>query len=245
MSLGNTLWLELSAVAAFVGEHERALEFIERFLAVSGGLLSKRIEGLAALAYVLVRLGRPDAAIAAAEEMVALADELGDAELPDVARHDLGFVLCEVGEHARGVDLLEAVLALDAKISTAGVRLRRAESLVSLGRLEEAAGELRATVLIPLRPADQPETLVPRLARVQALLARARGDGEQAQRYFDEAAAGWRGLGGLDRGDAYMSNVVDLGRPPVAGLAEPARELERVLSEREELVACRALTTPR
>ena len=131
------------------------------------------------------------------------------------------------------------------KLNAAGARLRRAESLVALGRLEEAAGELRATVLTPLRPADQPETLVPRLARVQALLARARGDDEQALRYFDEAAAGWRGLGGLDRRDAYMSNLVDLGRPPVAGLTEPARELKRVLSEREELLACRALTTPR
>ena len=245
LSLGNTLWLELSAVAAFVGEHERALEFVERFLAVSGGLLSKRIEGLAAKAYVLVRLGRPDAAVAAAEEMVELADELGAAELPGIARHDLGFVLCEVGEHARGVELLDAVLAEDGKINAAGARLRRAESLVSLGRLEEAAGELRATVLTPLRPADQPETLVPRLARVQALLARARGDHEQARRFYDEAAAGWRGLGGLDRRDAYMSNLVDLGRPPVAGLTEPARELERVLCEREELEACRALTTPR
>ena len=181
LSLGNTLWLELSAVAAYVGEHERALEFIERFLHVSGGLLSKRIEGLAAKAYVLVRLGRPDAAVAAAEEMVELADELGAAELPSVARHDLGFVLCEVGEHARGVDLLDAVLAEDAKLNAAGARLRRAESLVALGRLRRRPAELRATVLTPLRPADQPETLVPRLARVQALLARARGDDEQAR----------------------------------------------------------------
>ena len=115
LSLGNTLWLELSAVAAFVGEHERALAFVERFLAVSGGLLSKRIEGLGAKAYVLVRLGRPEAAVAAAEEMVELADELGAAELPGIARHDLGFVLCEVGEHTRGVELLGAVLAEEGK----------------------------------------------------------------------------------------------------------------------------------
>ena len=86
---------------------------------------------------------------------------------------------------------------------------------------------------------------MPRLTRVQALLARARADDELAMRLFDEAAEGWRGLGGLDRREAYMSNLVDLGRPPVAGLTEPARELERVLSEREELRACRALTTPR
>lgn len=245
LRLADTVWLELSSVAAFVGEHERSLEFVERFLAVSGGLLSKRIEGLAGLAYVLVRLGRPEAAVAAAQEMVALADELGDAELPSLARHDLGAVLCEVGEHARGVELLGRVLDEGVKVSVPRARLRRAESLVCLGRLDEAAAELRATVLAPLRPADQPETLVPRLARVQALIARARGDHDEALRRFDEAAAGWRGLAALDRREAYMSNLVDLGRPPFAGLTEPAVELRRVLTEREELSACPPSMTPR
>ena len=61
-------------------------------------------------------------------------------------------------------------------MQTAQARLRRAESLVALGRLDEAARELRSTVLEPLTAADQPETLVPRLARVQALLATARDD---------------------------------------------------------------------
>jgi tetratricopeptide (TPR) repeat protein len=243
LRLGDTVWLELSSVAAFVGEHELALGFVRRFLDVSGGLLSKRIEGLAALAYVLVRLDRPDEAVAAAEEMVALADELGETELPALARHDLGSVLCEIGDHERGVELLGQALADDPAVSVARAHLRRAESLVELGRLDEAAAELRETVLAPVKPADQPETLVPRLARVQGLLARARGDTDEAARLLAESADGWRRLGALDQREAYMSNLVDLGRPPVAGLTEPARELERVTAERKELVACLPSTT--
>ena len=185
---------------------------------------------------MLVRLGRPDEAVAAAEEMVELADELGDAELPSVARHDLGSCSARWASTPAAWTSWTRCWPKEAKLNVAGARLRRAESLVcTRAARARRLAELRATVLTPLRPADQPETLVPRLARVQALLARARGDDEEALRYFDEAAAGWRGLGGLDRRDAYMSNLVDLGRPPVAGLTEPARELKRVLSEREEL----------
>ena len=62
---------------------------------------------------------------------------------------------------------------------------------------------------------------------------------------FAEAAAGWRRLGALDQREAYMSNLVDLGRPPVAGLTEPARELERVEAEREELLHAQpSMTAP-
>jgi DNA-binding SARP family transcriptional activator len=243
LRLADTVWLEFATAAAFIGEHERALGFVQRFLSVSGALPPKRIEGLAALAYVLVRLDRPQEAVAAAEEMIMVAEQIGDAELPAVARHDLGTVLCQVGEHTRGEALIARALADGAKVSVAAARLRRAESLVALGRLEEAEGELRAAVLSPLRPADQPQTLVPRVARIQALVARARGDDAEALRRFDEAIAAWRRLRGDDRRAAYMSNLVDLGRPPVAGLTEPARELDRVLGEREELEACRPSTT--
>lgn len=242
--IGDTVWLELSSVAAFAGEHERALELVQRHLEASGGLLSKRIEGLAGRCYLLARLGREQEAIAAADETVAAADELGDAELRAFAHHDLGAVLCEVGEHERGVELLGRALADGAKVSVPRARLRRAESLIALGRLDEAAHELRESVLAPVRPADQPETLVPRLSRVQALLAAARGEPARAAALLEEAAAGWRRLGALDQRDAYMSNLVDLGRPPVAGLTEPARELARVELEHTELSqACPASTT--
>ncbi|MDP2709900.1 MAG: AAA family ATPase [Solirubrobacteraceae bacterium] len=234
--LGEKVWLEFSSIAAFVGEFTQALAFADRYLAVSGVLHSRRIEGLAARAYLLVRLARPDEAVAAAEEMVALADELGDDELPALARHDLGMVLCEIGEHERGVELIAGALEAGVKAPVSHARLRRAESLVALARLVEARRELRATVLAPLTPADQPETLVPRVARVQALLAHADGERDRTAALYDEAADGWRQLGALDQREAYLSNLVDLGRPPLAGLTEPARELARVQSEQRELL---------
>jgi len=65
------------------------------------------------------------------------------------------------------------------------------------------------------------------------------GDRPLAERRLNEAAEGWRRR--LDRADgdgaAYVANLVDLGRPPVQGLVEPARELERVEAELKELQA--------
>jgi hypothetical protein len=40
-------------------------------------------------------------------------------------------------------------------------------------------------------------------------------------------------------GDGYVANLTDLGRPPVAGLVEPSRELQGVLAE---LAAVEAVT---
>jgi hypothetical protein len=77
-----------------------------------------------------------------------------------------------------------------------------------------------------------PDTLVPRLTRLQGLIAAGRGDHQLARRRLTEAVEGWRRL--LDRaahGDRYVASFVDFGRPPVVGLVEPDRELDRVLSE--------------
>jgi hypothetical protein len=38
-------------------------------------------------------------------------------------------------------------------------------------------------------------------------------------------------------GDAYAAILVDLGRPPIAGLVEPARELDRLAHDRDALGA--------
>ena len=37
--------------------------------------------------------------------------------------------------------------------------------------------------------------------------------------------------------DSYLSNMVDLGRPPVVGLVEPDRELGRIADVRARLAA--------
>ena len=90
-------------------------------------------------------------------------------------------------------------------------------------------------------PSDFPDTLVPRLVRVQGLIAAARGDDALAARRLEEAAAGWRRRLGRDAdGDRYTAVLADLGRPPVAGLVEPERELERVLGDLRALAPASA-----
>jgi hypothetical protein len=71
---------------------------------------------------------------------------------------------------------------------------------------------------------------------VQGLIAAARHDAGLARRRLREAIAVWRRrTEGTGDGDGYMEVMVDLGRPPVAGLVEPQRELARLEVEFEAL----------
>jgi hypothetical protein len=91
----------------------------------------------------------------------------------------------------------------------------------------------------PVVPADIPTALVPRLERLEGLIAAARGDDEKAVRAFGTAEATWRAmLGQAPDGDLFGATVLDAGRVPVAGLIEPALELGRVLAERALALAC-------
>ena len=70
------------------------------------------------------------------------------------------------------------------------------------------------------------------MSRVQGLIAAALGQTALAARHLEEAAAGWRRVRDCSSdGERYTSSFADLARPPVLGLVEPERELERVLSE--------------
>ena len=67
------------------------------------------------------------------------------------------------------------------------------------------------------------------------------------RRRFDEAAQSWRGLlatAGRATGEDYLAVLVDLGRPPVVGLVEPARELAAIDRERAALSASRTAEKP-
>jgi hypothetical protein len=142
------------------------------------------------------------------------------------------------GHHASAERLLAEAIAGDAAVSRPLARLARAESLARLGRAEDAEEELRLTALEPVGPGDFPDTLVARLTYVQGLIAAARHDAVLARRRLNEAIAVWRRR--TDRtgdGDDYMEVMVDLGRPPVAGLVEPRRELARLEAELEALSA--------
>ena len=123
--------------------------------------------------------------------------------------------------------LLSAALAPGAPISRPLTRLALAEAFARSRAADEAAEQVRETVLEPVRPSDFPESLVPRLARVQGLIALAREDREEAIHRLQEAVVGWeRLLQRTIRADSITGVLADLGRP-VVGLVEPERELER------------------
>jgi DNA-binding SARP family transcriptional activator len=232
--LACSCWLNAACVAACAGEFDRALGFIERGARTLSAqpMVWFEVHILAAQAYALARLGRLEEARAAAEEEAAAAERADTPELCATAEHDQGMIALTLGEHARAAELLAAALAHNAPVSRPLARLARAEALARIERCDEAEEELRAVALEPVRPGDLPETLVPRMARIQGLVAATRGDAPLAARRLDEAAAGWRRM--LDRsldGERYTSSFADLARPPVLGLVEPERELERVLSE--------------
>jgi tetratricopeptide (TPR) repeat protein len=231
-------WLNAACAASCANEFDRALEFVDRGAkALRGQRLGwLEVQLLAARAHVLARLGRLADARAAAEEEAAVADRVDAPDLRATAEHDRGMVALAMGDDPLAASLLDAALRRDAPVSRPLARLARAEALARLGRCDEAEEEVRATVLEPVRPGDFPETLVPRLTRVQGLIAAARGDIALAERRLEEAAAGWRRM--LDRssdGERYTSAFADLARPPVLGLVEPERELDRVVAELREL----------
>jgi len=80
---------------------------------------------------------------------------------------------------------------------------------------------------------------VPKISRVQALIAVGSGDRELAARRYREAEVAWRRMlpsVTTATSEGYFANLVDLGRPPVVGLVEPARELARIERERANLL---------
>jgi DNA-binding SARP family transcriptional activator len=226
--------INASAAATCRADFERSLAFADRCRAIvrDAGLVPLEANALAARSHILLRLGRLEEARASVAAEAELADRLDDPQLAAMADHDQGMVCHAAGDHERAVELLAAALDGEPPVSRPLARLARAESLVSLARPEEAEAELRATALEPLRGGDFADTLVARLSRVQALVAAARGDRALAARRLEEAARIWRRRSTADRpGEGYMAVLVDFGRPPVLGLVEPRRELERVEAE--------------
>jgi tetratricopeptide (TPR) repeat protein len=226
-------WANAAGAAAAVSEHERALEFLDRGLeAIAGhGLQSLEIHLLAARSFVLRRLGRLHEARQAAEAEQGLGEQLAQPELLAMASHDRGLIALEESEFALAATLLGESIVEDAPISRPLTRLALAEALARSGEPDRAAGELRAAVLEPVRPSDFPDALVPRLARVQGLIALARGDHEEARRRIDESIDGWlRLLARTRRAETMTSVLADLGRP-VVGLVEPEHELGRARAE--------------
>ena len=226
-------WANAASAACAAGEHGRAVEFLDRGMAALAGqgLQPLEVHLLAERSFVLRGLGRLVDARAAADAEQVLAEQLGRPELVAMAAHDRGLVALEQGDHELAANLLAESLVEGAPIGRPVTRLALAEALARHGQPDEAAEQLRATVLEPVRPSDFPETLVPRLARVQGLVARARHNDEEAELRLEEAIAGWeRVLARSIKAESITTVLADLGRP-VVGLVEPERELARARAD--------------
>jgi tetratricopeptide (TPR) repeat protein len=226
---------------AAAGRLAAALRTVERAVELTCRVPVLTLPCLAGRAHVLSRMDRHAAALDSSREALAVAVRLDSEEQLGLARNDAGLVALAAGRHAEAAELLRLALTSTARFSRPASRLARAEALATGQLPDDAAGELRAAVLEPVGPGDQPWALVPRMTRVQGLIALARGDRHEAGRRLGEAAAGWRRMRPPDTGREFMASLVDLGRPPVVGLVDPAWELARVEAE---LADCREEDQP-
>jgi DNA-binding SARP family transcriptional activator/tetratricopeptide (TPR) repeat protein len=226
-----SIWIQTACALSRGGNLAGALRATDAAIAVTRGITVIEVPCLAARAFVLSRLGRHDQALAAAGEQLAKAERMDSAAAVALARHDAGLISLAAGRYADAARLLADALAEGAEVSRPAARLARAEALARSGHSDEAAAEVRRAALEPVRVSDLPWALVPRMTRVQGLVALARGDRALARRRLGEAAAGWRRRLRHDAGADYVANFVDLSRPPIVGLVEPEWELRRLTAE--------------
>jgi hypothetical protein len=231
--LAFAIWLHTCCASTATGDLEGALRCADRAVAATSGIPVIELPCHAARAFVLARMGRAPEATAAADRQLAMAERMDSVQILALARHDSGLVALSVGAHRDAARLLGAALSEsgEAGMNRPAARLARAEALVACGEVSAAAAEVRAAALEPVRPGDQPWALVPRMSRVQGLIASASGDVDKARRRLTEALAAWRRLTRPDPGDELFANFVDLGRPPIAGLVEPEQEIGRLQGE--------------
>jgi DNA-binding SARP family transcriptional activator/tetratricopeptide (TPR) repeat protein len=235
------VWINAACALTCAGDFDGALELADRTIAATEPVPVLLLAALAARAHILARLGRHAEAAETTRRQQACAERLDSPELAAIAAHDAGLVALAAGEHATAAALLGEALdgnAAGGRISRPGAGLSRAEALARLGDATGAAAALRSAMLEPVGRADQPWSLVPRIAWVQGLIAHARGDAGLARRRFAESAAGWRSMlaaATSATAEGYTATLLDLGRPPVVGLVEPERELARI---EEELRTC-------
>jgi tetratricopeptide (TPR) repeat protein len=239
--LAVVLWINAATLAAWHGDFERALELSRQAATARAGGPFFDVLVQAGQAHALARLGRHAEAAAAADRELAASARSGTTEYESVAAYDRGSVALAAGDHADAIRHLATALADRASryFSRPLARLQLAEARLAAGDPAGAERELDAVPAEPVVAADLPDTLVARLVRVEALLAATAGDQPTALRRLAEAETVWRQRLGPDAtvGDAYATTLVDLGRPPVAGLTEPAVELGRVLADRAALLS--------
>ncbi len=235
---GFAIWLHGACAECCAGNLPAALELADLAVESTASVPVLLIGSLAARAHLLARLGRFAEAAACVDRQLECAERLDEPRMVDTAYHDAGLVALASGRYADAARLLQAALAGRPQVSRPSAALACAEALALGGDSVAAAGRLRSMATEPVSRVDQPWALVPRVSRVQGLIAAAAGDADLARRRFTEAVAGWhRVLGSVSAAtaDGYLANLVDLGRMPVVGLVEPERELARLAADLADL----------
>jgi DNA-binding SARP family transcriptional activator/tetratricopeptide (TPR) repeat protein len=239
--IAYSIWNLTACALSGAGNLTGALRAADTALEATRGITVIEVPCLATRGFVLSRLGRHDEALSAAAEQLTKAERMDSATAAAIARHDAGLISLSAGRYADAAQLLAGALAEAAQIkeiSRPAARLACAEALARSGQPDEAAREVRRAALEPVRSADRAWALVPLMARVQGLIAVARGDRIQARRRLTEADAGWRRHLPHNPGADFQANFIDLGRPPIIGLVEPEWELRRLATELAELDHC-------
>ncbi len=234
--LAVVLWTNSAAAAACRGEFRKALVYARQGEECKSAGPYFDLIVVAGQAYALSRLGEHDEAMAAAERLTTIAVRSGVAEFEVMTDFDAGAVAFGAGDDEKAIRRLAAAMSVSATryFSRPVARLLLAEARLRIGDLASADRELDLIPAEPVTAADLPDTLVARMVRIEGLLAARRGDWERALTLFAEAELTWRRRLGTDGvpADAFAMTLVDLGRPAVAGLIEPAVELGRVLADR-------------
>ena len=194
-------------------------------------------------AHALSRLGSHEEAVEAAREELGVARRFGSPELEEAAEADLGLALLAAGRGAEALTALEGALAGEAgRVPRAALRLAAAEASLATGDLPGARAHLDRFPFEPVGPADDPVALIARLDRVTGLLRLAEGDADAGLRHLAAAEERLRQVIEDVRsdevaGEELLAVMLDLGRPPVAGVSDHAGELARVSEERRHAMA--------
>jgi len=231
---GFAIWLHGACAETCAGNLTAALDLAELAVESTKAIPVLLIGCLGARAHLLARLGRFAEAADCVSQQLECAERTDEPRLLDTARHDAGLVALASGEYLTAARMLQTALAGDLQASRPTASLACAEALALAGDVDGATIQLRSMTTEPVSRADQPWALVPRVARVQGLIAVAAGETSLARKRFSEATASWRRVLATvtqTNGEAYLANLVDLGRMPVLGLVEPERELSQLAAD--------------
>lgn len=226
-----------ASAAACAGEFGRALDFADRCLPLvaPNGLLRLSVYAQVARSAILRRLDRLSEARQACDAAAGYCDRVGLPELDGLVCQERGLLALADADPVAAVASLESALDLHAPVSRPATRLRLAEALALSGQADLAEAELRNVALEPVTPSDFPAALVAWMSRMQGLIASSRGAAALAEKRLAESVTGWQRIArtqdSAQTGADYVAALIDLGRPPVSTLVEPARELAIVTAE--------------